>query len=242
MRRIKLIIKNRTTLKADIMVSGEVKAEGSAIAGCHSDEEFEKPSITLTVEPCTPGQLTRDVTAVVGNPNDAASAGTIKFGSRNPVPFGSIAAGGSSAPIVFQDVSPGTYAVTATLTEFNTTFTTSVTVVECPPPADNPPSMQCQGPQHIYVGDDAMFADFDLTDPDGNPVSFGEPVVTGPLDVVLVEDSAVAGGKRRTVGIRAKQIPEGTSQNATLKVTGSAGGKSVSCTVNIMVVNEDTGW
>jgi hypothetical protein len=106
-----------------------------------------------------------------------------------------------------------------------------------PPPVDNPPSMECQGPQHIYVGDDAMYADFILTDPDGDPVSFSAPVVTGPLDIVLVEDEAVSGGKHRTVGIRAQSIPAHTDQNATLSVTGQANGKSVSCTVNITVHN-----
>jgi hypothetical protein len=93
----------------------------------------DKPSIDLTVEACVPGATVLDVSAVVGNPNDDPSGGTIKFGSRSPVTFGSIPVGGSSAPIVFQNVSPGTYTVTATLTAFNTTATTQVVVPNCPP-------------------------------------------------------------------------------------------------------------
>ena len=63
----------------------------------------------------------------------------------------------------------------------------NVTIViekESGEPVDNAPTMQCQGPQHIYVGDDAMYADFDAHDADGHAISFREPVVNGPLEVV----------------------------------------------------------
>ena len=111
-----------------------------------------------------------------------------------------------------------------------------------PQPTDNPPSMQCQVPQHIFVGDDAMEADFDLTDPDGNPVSFDQPVVTGPIQVVVVEDTIVPGGKRRSVKFSAKDIPAGTSQSATISVSGSANGKPASCSGTVTVTNTKTGW
>ena len=52
------------------------------------------------------------------------------------------------------------------------------------------------------------------------------------------------GNKRLTVGIRAAEIPEETSQNASLRVVAVANGVEVGCTVNVQVTNrsEDTGW
>jgi hypothetical protein len=107
-----------------------------------------------------------------------------------------------------------------------------------PPPPDTPPSMTCQGPQHIFVGDDAMDADFDLTDVNGDPVSYGAPAVSGPISITVVDDNPITGGVHRAIGIVAQNtVPSGQQQTATLSETGYANGKSTSCTVTITVVN-----
>jgi hypothetical protein len=113
-----------------------------------------------------------------------------------------------------------------------------------PPPTeeDTPPSMQCHAAQHIWVGEDPMTAVFDLTDPDGTPVSFDKLEVNGPIEVVLTEDTNISGGKRRTLTIRAGWVPEGTEQAYSLKLFGSSGGKQTSCLAQGTVKNNDTGW
>lgn len=110
-----------------------------------------------------------------------------------------------------------------------------------PPPADTPPTIEGQAPQHLYVGEDALFADFDAFDPDGDPIAFSHEA-TGPVAITSVERSTVNGKQRLTLGVRPLDIPEGTSKLAYVKVTATAGGKSVSYTATIEVVNEDTGW
>lgn len=251
--RGKLAAVNATKLAllAKVRADAKVKAEAEAVAKikltCSDNpqppDEPEKPTITVSPGACVDeGEQDGIVTVVVGNPNDEDDTATVSVGSKTQTVAVSA---GSTATLTFTGFGPGTYGVSAMLQKAGKSASTTVTVNKCDtpePPQDNPPSMQCQGPQHIFVGDDAMFADFDLTDPDGDPVSFGAPQVSGPLQVVLVEDAPVAGGKRRTVGIRAADIPEGTSQNATLTVSGTAGGKSVSCTVNVIVENAKTGW
>lgn len=112
----------------------------------------------------------------------------------------------------------------------------------CEEAPDNPPEMTCTGMEHIYVGEDRSAFDFDAEDADGNPITFGEPIVSGPLNVVTVERSTWNGKKRATVWVTAKQIPEGTSEAASVKMVATANGKSVSCTVHTTVVNENTGW
>jgi hypothetical protein len=98
--------------------------------------------------------------------------------------------------------------------------------------------MTCQGPQHIFVGDDAMDADFDLTDVNGDPVSYGAPAVSGPISITVVDDNPITGGVHRAIGIVAQNtVPSGQQQTATLSETGYANGKSTSCTVTITVVN-----
>ncbi len=111
-----------------------------------------------------------------------------------------------------------------------------------PPPVDNLPSMQCHAAQHIWVGEDPMVAVFDLTDPDGTPVSFDKLEVTGPIEIVLTEDTAITDGMRRTITIRAASIPEGTEEAYSLKLLGSSGGKQTSCLAQGTVKNNDTGW
>lgn len=111
-----------------------------------------------------------------------------------------------------------------------------------PEEEDNPPTMTCTVPEHIFVGDDPMWADFDLTDPDGDPASFNEPVLTGPIQKMTTDITNVPGGKRLSVKFSATAIPEGTSQSATISVTGQAGGKSVSCSGTVTVENNNTGW
>jgi hypothetical protein len=110
---------------------------------------------------------------------------------------------------------------------------------DCTPPnEDNPPEMTCTGMEHIFVGESRSAYDFDASDIDGHVITFGAPVVTGPVNVVTVERS----GNRLTVWITAQDIPAGTSQAASVKVTATANGKPVPCTVNLTVENNHTGW
>jgi hypothetical protein len=113
-----------------------------------------------------------------------------------------------------------------------------------PPPTeeDTPPEMTCTGMEHIFYGEDRTAYDFDAFDADGHAISFGAPVVTGPLNVVTTERSVYNGKQRLTVWITAQHIPEGTSQAASVKVISTANGKSVPCTVNLTVENGHTGW
>lgn len=111
-----------------------------------------------------------------------------------------------------------------------------------PPKEDTPPEMTCTGMEHIFVGEDRMAYDFDAFDADGHAISFGAPVVTGPLNVVTTERSVYNGKQRLTVWITAQHIPEGTSQAASVKVIATANGKSVPCTVDLTVENGHTGW
>lgn len=111
-----------------------------------------------------------------------------------------------------------------------------------PPKEDTPPEMTCTGMEHIFYGEDRMAYDFDAFDADGHAISFGAPVVTGPLNVVTTERSVYNGKQRLTVWITAQHIPEGTSQAASVKVIATANGKSVPCTVNLTVENGHTGW
>lgn len=124
----------------------------------------------------------------------------------------------------------------------------------CEEAPDSPPTLEGHAPQHLYVGEDAQFADFDAFDPDGDPITFthevlnanGQPFTgddASPIAITLVERSVVNGKQRLTIGIRPlNNVPEGTSKLAQLKVTASAGGKSVSFTATIEVVNDNTGW
>lgn len=107
-----------------------------------------------------------------------------------------------------------------------------------PPKEDTPPEMTCTGMEHVFVGEDRSAFDFDSSDADGDSTSFGEPIITGPISVVTVERS----GNRLTVWIVAQDIPEGTSQHASVRVVATAGGKSVGCTVNTTVENDNTAW
>lgn len=111
-----------------------------------------------------------------------------------------------------------------------------------PPKEDTPPEMTCTGMEHIFVGEDRLAYDFDAFDADGHAISFGAPVITGPLNVVTTERSVYNGKQRLTVWITAQHIPEGTSQAASVKVMATANGKSVPCTVDIIVENGHTGW
>ena len=111
----------------------------------------------------------------------------------------------------------------------------------CEEAPDNPPTLEGHAPQHLYVGEDAQFADFDAFDPDGDPITF-EHSSDGPIAITLVERSVVNGKQRLTIGVRPLDIPEGTSQLAHLTVKATAGGKTVSFTATIEVVNENTGW
>ena len=110
-----------------------------------------------------------------------------------------------------------------------------------PPPVDNPPSMECQAPQHIFVGDDAMWADYLASDADGDPITFAYST-SGPILVHTVEQSVVNGKQRLSIRFSAQDIPEGTSQVAHIVVTATANGKSVSCDTAVTVENNHTGW
>jgi hypothetical protein len=225
---------------AKALAKAETAIEVSGTCGDNPPPSYESPSVHVTPVACVnPGQ-TRDVTVTAFNPNDKADSARLTFRGQT-VGTKSVAAN-SEVSFVLQDVPAGSYTGSVLLETANKSKSFTVTVEDCPPPADNPPTMVCTVPEHIYVGDDAMWADFDITDPDGDAVSFNEPVLTGPIEKVTTDLTNVTGGKRLSVKFRATAIPEGTSQTAMIKVTGQAGGKSVSCSGSVIVENADTGW
>lgn len=218
--------------------SAAINLEGSAEASCESNEPtptYDAPSVSVTPVACVnPGQL-RDATVTVHNPNGVADTAQVTY--RGQVYTKSVAAN-SQVTFTFPNQGQGTYPGTALLVTANRSASFTVTVEACPPPADTPPSMTCTGMQHVFVGEDRSAFDFDATDPNGDPISFGEPIISGPIRVVTVERT----GNRLTVWIVAQDIPVGTSQAASVRVVATAGGKTVGCTVNTTVENNRTGW
>ncbi|HRF28290.1 MAG TPA: hypothetical protein PL051_01465 [Candidatus Saccharibacteria bacterium] len=226
------------TLSAQLIV-----AFGEQCSGNPPPPSYENPTASGHGTACAaPGQQNGALTASGTNPNNvAAGSSSLTVGGKTKQ-FTSVGAG-QTVSADFTGYAPGTYNGSFTLgAPINKSVNFTVTVDACPVPEDNPPTMVCTVPEHIYVGDDAMWADFDLTDPDGDAVSFNEPVLTGPIEKTTTDLTNVPGGKRFSVKFRATAIPAGTSQTATIKVTGQAGGKSVSCSGTVTVENNDTGW
>ena len=244
--RQEAILKGESALKqkfsenAELSLQGDAvqRLEGSAEATCKDDNPqptYEAPSVNVTPVACVnPGQL-RDAIVTVHNPNGIADTARVTY--RGQVYEKPVAAN-SSVSFTFPNQGQGSYPGTALLVTANKSVTFTVNVEACPPPVDTPPSMTCTGMQHVFVGEDRSAFDFDASDPNGDPISFGEPIISGPIRVVTVERT----GNRLTVWIVAQDIPAGTSQPASVRVVATAGGKSVGCTVNTTVENNHTGW
>jgi len=240
---LKAKYRNSTEATLKLKESAAINLEGSAEASCESNEPtptYEAPVVSATPSACVDkGQTGYAVIRMVNN-NTKATPASVTMTGRTTQNVASVAANGGTASVTFTGLVPGTaYSGTVTFTEFGKATPYTVTVAECPPtPVDTPPSMTCTGMQHVFVGEDRSAFDFDATDPNGDPISFGEPIISGPIKVVTVERT----GNRLTVWIVAQDIPVGTSQAASVRVVATAGGKSVGCTVNTTVENNRTGW
>lgn len=251
--RTEALIKGAQALKAKYRNSAEatlklkesaaLNLEGSAEASCESNEPeptYEAPVVSATPSACVDkGQTGYAVIRMVNN-NTKATPATVTMTGKASQSVTSVNPNGGTASVTFTGLVPGTtYSGTVTFTEFGKASPYTVTVAECPPtPVDAPPSMTCTGMQHVFVGEDRSAFDFDASDLNGDSISFGEPIISGPIRVVTVERT----GNRLTVWIVAQDIPAGTSQSASVRVVATAGGKSVGCTVNTTVENNRTGW
>lgn len=237
--------KYRQSIEADAALRGDAKIEleGSATASCSSNQppSTEAPTVDVTPVACVNPGTTRDVTITVSNPNGETDTAKVTY--RGQVYTKPVAAHGQ-VTFTFANQAAGTYSGTALLVTANKSKPFTVTVEECPPPADNPPSLEGQVPVHIFVGEDPMAMDFDAFDADGDPITFDYHVDQTYVAVTLVERSVVNGKQRLTIWVRPKDnVPAGESRFASVWVQAQAGGKlSNKVEGSIEVTNQGTGW
>lgn len=175
-----VLTSKRASMLAQVKASAEAKAEASAEAKisvtCGTTPPppptYEAPTISVNPGACVnQGETTGIVTVVVTNPNNSASPADVTVGSTTKH-VDSIAAG-SSATLTFSGFGPGTYGVTAVLTAFNKSASTSVTVAKCdvpPPPVDHAPQISCVFPAHVFVGGN-VYLWCEALDSDGDALS-----------------------------------------------------------------------
>jgi hypothetical protein len=241
--KAKAMVRTKATARATARATVKAKAKAVAqVSVTITIHQPSAPSVSASANGCIgPNHPTATVNVSFASSNDEDTSATVTFDSQQPKQVPLTNGQGSTT---FTVTSTGSYSGKVTVNPSGMVATYSVNVPPCPTPVDTPPSMECQVPQHIFVGDDAMYADFDTVDPDGDAISYGQPVISGPINVVMVERSTVNGKEHLSVKFVAQDgvVPDGSSQTATISVTATAGGKTATCSGTVTVENNRTGW
>lgn len=245
--RAKARVETRATVAARTaaIAKAQAKAVRTVSVVIHIDRD-NPPSLSATANGCVDqGQSNGIVSGTVNSPNDEAHPFTVSSPGKSP--FSGTVGAQSSATYQLYNFAPGTYDVTATLTDINLSATVRVTVDPCPPKENrNPTGEIVQAPEHLYVANpndpQSKTGEYRVKvvgsdTEDGGNVTLSV-TLSGPVEFINDADhpdiTDIEGtNKVRYFWIRAKNTPGAAS--ITLVVTDSTGKSSPPMTKNFQV-------
>lgn len=128
-----------TAARTAAIVKASAKAVRTVSVVIHIDRN-EAPSMSATANACVDyGQSTGIVSGTLTNPNDEAHPFTVSSPGKSP--FSGTVGANTNAAYQLYGFAPGTYDVTATLTDINLSTTVRVTVNPCPPQQQEKPTV-----------------------------------------------------------------------------------------------------